>query len=82
MSFCLYLFHQRQIVGTVFPVQRLHQLAEVLHFLFGQRQFPAPASQGVQVGQECARNKKTLEQYDVRNVSEQMKKIYTELLGD
>ena len=37
---------------------------------------------GVQVGQECARNKKTLEQYDVRNVSEQMKKIYTELLGD
>lgn len=25
---------------------------------------------------------KTLEQYDVRNVSEQMKKIYTELLGD
>lgn len=37
---------------------------------------------GVQVGQECARNQKTLEQYDVRNVSEQMKKIYTELLGD
>lgn len=37
---------------------------------------------GVQVGQECARNKKTLEQYDVRNVSEQMKKIYMELLGD
>lgn len=37
---------------------------------------------GVQVGQEYARNKKTLEQYDVRNVSEQMKKIYTELLGD
>ena len=37
---------------------------------------------GVQVRQECARNKKILEQYDVRNVSEQMKKIYTELLGD
>ena len=37
---------------------------------------------GVQVGQECARNQKTLEQYDVRNVSKQMKKIYTELLGD
>lgn len=37
---------------------------------------------GVQVRQECTRNKKTLEQYDVRNVSEQMKKIYTELLGD
>ena len=37
---------------------------------------------GVQVRQECTRNKKILEQYDVRNVSEQMKKIYTELLGD
>lgn len=37
---------------------------------------------GVQVRQECTRNKKTLEQYDVRNVSEQMKNIYTELLGD
>ena len=32
MSFCLYLFHQRQIVGTVFPVQRLYQLPEVLHY--------------------------------------------------
>lgn len=36
---------------------------------------------GVQVGQECTRNKKILEQYDVRNVSKQIEKIYTELLG-
>ena len=35
---------------------------------------------GVQVGQECTRNKKILEQYDVRNVSECMRKVYTTVL--
>ena len=40
------------------------------------------AVNGVQVGQERAQNQKTLEQFDVRNVSGQMQKIYTEMLGE
>ena len=40
------------------------------------------AVNGVQVDQECAQNKKALEQFDVKNVSACMQKIYMELLGD
>ncbi len=39
------------------------------------------AVNGVQVDQECAQNKKALEQFDVKNVSECMQKIYTDVLG-
>ena len=34
----------------------------------------------VQVDQECAQNKKALEQFDVKNVSECMRKVYTAVL--
>lgn len=40
------------------------------------------AVNGVQVDQECAQNKKALEQFDVKNVSECMKNTYMELLGE
>ena len=40
------------------------------------------AVNGVQVDQECAQNKKALEQFEVKNVSACMQKIYMELLGD
>ena len=36
----------------------------------------------VQVDQECAQNKKALEQFDVKTVSECMKNTYMELLGE
>ena len=38
------------------------------------------AVNGVQVDQECAQNKKALEQFDVKNVSECMRKVYTAVL--
>lgn len=38
------------------------------------------AVNGVQVDQECAQNKKALEQFDVKNVSECMRKVYTTVL--
>lgn len=40
------------------------------------------AVNGVQVDQECAQNKKALEQFDVKNISECMKNTYMELLGE
>lgn len=38
------------------------------------------AVNGVQVDQECAQNKKALDQFDVKNVSECMRKVYTAVL--